>query len=191
MTFVSSRKIPLICQTVGALPVITMENYPKWYGLEVIHPNGTVEDVDPDLLDELCGDKPLMGDHNYHPDLLKMVANRLGGIVDQVSLYTAAGRWQVEVVDECNEYSYSAIHRNSSTWVENTVSEEIAQLTLFRMKWLSENMPDCIQSVRILYRPNGTLVLNDVTATISDLDKLGVPTSMLQMYASNYLLKPV
>lgn len=189
MQFQSSRKIPLICQTVGAVPIITMENWPKWYGVEILHPDGKVEDVDPDLLDELCGNLGLMGDHNYHPKLLEMVANNLGGVVDQVSLCVAAGRWKVEIDDERNDYSYSTLKLASvaNGTDENNVSDFVAALTLLRLKWVSKHLPDYLPVVRILYRPDGTLVLNDLTATIPDLDKLDVPTSSLELLVGNYL----
>lgn len=95
----SQRNIPLIYIGRHDVPIVTMENYMKWYGIYVVHPNGVVENVAPDVLDELCGDDYFIADHNYHPTLLRRVAKHFNGEVDPVSLEVALGRWKMEIED--------------------------------------------------------------------------------------------
>lgn len=95
----SWRGLPLIYVEKHDVPIVTMENYCKWYGIQVVHPDGKVENVDVDLLDKLCGSDVLMGDHNYHPILLRRVAKHYGGHVDGISLEAAGGRWKAEIED--------------------------------------------------------------------------------------------
>lgn len=98
-TYYSWRGIPLIYVGKDVTPVVTMENYCKWYGIQVVI-DGRVENVHPNILDELCGDDHFIGDHNYHPELLRRVAKHYGGYVDGISLEAAAGRWAMEIKDD-------------------------------------------------------------------------------------------
>lgn len=101
MIYVSSRNIPLLAQERGKVPIVTMENYGKWYGVDIIHPDGRVEGVDPDLLSDLERESGtcLMGDHNYHPQLLERVAVHYKGKVDWRAAQMAGGRWTYEIED--------------------------------------------------------------------------------------------
>lgn len=101
--YVSSRGIPLLCQSPSGIgkPIVTMENYCKWYGIDILHPDGSVTHGCPDLMDKIdreFGHK-LMGDHNYHPRLLEELAKRIGGIVDWRAVEMAGGRWVSEIMD--------------------------------------------------------------------------------------------
>jgi len=105
--FVSDRDLPLLTQEVDpeGRPIVTMENYCKWYGVQILQPDGRVEHVDYDLLC-LYADAPdatppyQMGDHNYRPELLESVAKHLGGVVDPKALAMTRARWAVEIEDE-------------------------------------------------------------------------------------------
>ena len=60
---------------------------------------------------------------------------------------------------------------------KNSVSAEVEDLATARFKWLESRYPDSAKLVRRLIRDDGTLVINELTATVSDLDKIGVPKS--------------
>lgn len=98
--YVSDRGIPLLCQTPSSFgkPIVTMENYEKWYGLQILYPNGRVDNADPGMLDDICTrvGHYLMGDHNYHPRLLNELAKQLGGEADWRAVEMTGGRWVSE-----------------------------------------------------------------------------------------------
>lgn len=101
MPYVSDRKIPLLCQepdTFGRITV-TMEDYSKWYGVILLHPDGRVENVDGDLLNTLEREfrHPVRGDHNFHPQLLNKIAEHYKGVVDWRAFEMACGRWVLEI----------------------------------------------------------------------------------------------
>lgn len=93
--FRSDRGMPLLCQEVYDTPTITLENYEKWYNIFVIQPDGTVEIVNPGLIDEL-NDGTLWVDHTFHPKLLLLIAKHYKGHVPATTLELAAGRWVME-----------------------------------------------------------------------------------------------
>lgn len=99
-TYYSWRGQPLIFVGKSDVPIVTMENYCKWYGIQVVFPDGRVENVHPNVLDELCGNDHFIGDHNYHPELLRRVAKHYGGHADYVSLEASAGRWAMEINED-------------------------------------------------------------------------------------------
>lgn len=80
-------------------PVITLENYPKWYRIYVVLPTGEVTTAGiVDIIEiENQSEKVLYLDHNFHPELLEKLAEQYRGIVDEVSLEVAAGRWSFEI----------------------------------------------------------------------------------------------
>ncbi|AAL83113.1 PHIKZ212 [Pseudomonas phage phiKZ] len=97
----SDRKLPLCFKGVYDIPVVTIENYCKWYGLNIVYPDGCVEWVDTDLLAEIERESKfsVMGDHNYHPILLDKVAEKIGGVACEVARELMTGRWVLEVMD--------------------------------------------------------------------------------------------
>lgn len=102
----SERGFPLLCQQAIGVPVVTLENYEKWYHIYVIQPNGIVEIVDPGLVVELASKETLLIDHEFHPKLLLLIAQKIGGSVHPVSLEVAAGRWIMSDHSLCVEMSY-------------------------------------------------------------------------------------
>lgn len=101
--YVSDRGIPLLCQEPSTFgkPIVTLENYEKWYGLYILHPNGRVEGADPGalgLIDHRLGGC-LFGDHNFHPRLINEFANDIGGTADWRAVEMAGGRWVSEQLD--------------------------------------------------------------------------------------------
>ena len=90
----SDRGKPLVCQdTCGRpyckTPILTVENYIKWYCLYLIRPSGEVEAVDfPD--DGYC-------DHVPYPAAVERMAAKNGWVVDEQSLEMMIGRYMLEV----------------------------------------------------------------------------------------------
>lgn len=94
--YLSKRNIPLLY--VGDpvdVPIITMENYTKWYGIYLVMPDGSVELVKPDLMMVAAESLPFLpfGDHLYHPQLLIQLRRDHGWEVDERAIETAGGRW--------------------------------------------------------------------------------------------------
>lgn len=117
--YLSYRGIPLLCQEPSTFgkPIVTMENYCKWYSVEILYPDGRVESADPGLLDDIerrvgsC----LMGDHNFHPRLLNELAQEIDGEADYRAIEMAGGRWVNEQMDgELEGFANFDIPRNRS-----------------------------------------------------------------------------
>lgn len=60
---------------------------------------------------------------------------------------------------------------------KDSTSLEEEDLATARFKWLEAKDPTKAATVRRLIRKDGTLVINELTATVGDLNKLGVPQS--------------
>jgi hypothetical protein len=95
---VSERGFELVEQGVYDTPVITVENYQKWYNLYVIQPTGEVEILDPGLITEVIGEinEILVIDHTFHPKLLLLLAKKLGAEVPSTTMEMVAGRWVLD-----------------------------------------------------------------------------------------------
>lgn len=100
--YLSNRKFPLIFQgELGSDPIITMENYCKWYDIYVVFPDGSVKTIDLNKLDietlgmEKDGASSIL-DHAFHPMLIQRVAQELCYVIDPVSFETIIGRWELE-----------------------------------------------------------------------------------------------
>jgi len=103
----SDRGIPLVY--TGKTPkvaVVTCENYLKWYGLDVVCPDGVVRklhDAHPDFncIDqevERAAVNPCWCDHTFHPGYVREIAEKLGFAVDEQALEMIAGRWAIETL---------------------------------------------------------------------------------------------
>lgn len=77
-------------------PVLTVEQYIKWYNLWVVHPGGEVTAVDfpydLDLPDNEC----VVGDHCVNPRAFVLLANANEWYVDPVALEVVIGRWEMD-----------------------------------------------------------------------------------------------
>ncbi len=112
--YVSDRNKPLLHQETYDKPVLTAENYEKWYDLFVIFPNGDVESLSDlgittfDVAVDGVGTPRI--DHNYHPLLLEQLAKDNNWYLDISTLEMAAGRWAIEydniLKDENRERRY-------------------------------------------------------------------------------------
>lgn len=102
-TYLSKRNLPLLyVGPPGKVPIVTLENYTKWYDIYLVMPDGSVQTVDSHLIlevvdEETSKDHPcLWGDHLYHPVLIEKLAKKLGAQYDERAQEVAAGRWYYE-----------------------------------------------------------------------------------------------
>ena len=110
--FKSDRGKPLICQEKGTKPIITVENYIKWYHIFVIWPDGNVTKASFDIIEQINNHstKTLICDHLFHPLLIEKYAEITDSLVDEVSLATITGRWMFEYYNkEIKDISYALI----------------------------------------------------------------------------------
>lgn len=96
--YYSDRSNPLIATQVLDVPIVTLENYEKWYCIYLLHPDGTVTKVPLQIIEKVNNNpkRALWVDHRYHPELLLRIAKEIGGVADLVTLEIAAGRWVME-----------------------------------------------------------------------------------------------
>jgi hypothetical protein len=96
----SERGFPLLyVYQPGPNPVLTLENYTKWYeGIYLVMPDGSVQKVGVDTIDEVQNKHrdALWVDHLYHPRLLYRVARHLNADIDERAVEVAIGRWMLE-----------------------------------------------------------------------------------------------
>ncbi len=88
----SYRGIPLVRQEHSSAPILTVENYCKWYALWLITPDDHVSQV-PFPEDGYC-------DHVPFPAAVQKLADRNGWLVDDQSMEMMVGRYMLEVRDE-------------------------------------------------------------------------------------------
>lgn len=102
-TYLSKRNIPLLY--IGkpvSVPVLTLENYTKWYSIYLVMPDGTVDTINSDVILEIVSQYQsreypcLWVDHLYHPLLLQKLAEKLNAELDERAQEVAAGRWYYE-----------------------------------------------------------------------------------------------
>lgn len=99
--YLSERGHTLVYWTPpSSKPVLTVENYVKWYALHLVHPNGVVKTIPfPDTSPE---GSPFV-DHVPNPVACQRLAAEKGWVWDENSLDMIWGRWRREV-EECPEY---------------------------------------------------------------------------------------
>lgn len=99
------NRLPLEC------PVVTLENYEKWYEIFIVTPNGQVEAVPVETIRAVM-DKyhdTHWVDHCYHPRLLYRLAKHLGGCVDPIAVEVAIGRWLIQRTDDESNFHDPAL----------------------------------------------------------------------------------
>ena len=95
--YLSDRGQPLVY--VGSpqdLPVLTVENYVKWYTLHVVHPGGRVKAVNFPQASPPGGGSAFV-DHAPNPLACQQLAAKRGWVWDENSLDMIWGRWRREV----------------------------------------------------------------------------------------------
>lgn len=101
-THLSEREIPLVYILGFAdKPVITVENYPKWYGLYLVMPNRTIkkwEDIPFQDDNEFVGksNESAYCDHAFNPKYVQFLAEKYDYILCDQSLEILIGRWEME-----------------------------------------------------------------------------------------------
>lgn len=98
----SERGIPLVyCGPAPKdVPVLTVENYCKWYTLYLIKPNGIVEAYYPNKkLEKECYEKFgfYNGDHNYQPSAVQYIADKEEFILHEEAIEMIIGRYEMEI----------------------------------------------------------------------------------------------
>jgi hypothetical protein len=111
--YFSDRNIPLVY--FGPLldhPIITVQNYWKWYNIYVIMPDGVIRRItDQEIYKATDGyTNAWYIDHYFHPRLLTELAKMLNGKVCPQSLEMAAGRWVMEQVEDPFKFIDPAKH---------------------------------------------------------------------------------
>lgn len=101
MTHTSARNLPLVAQTPGDVPVLTVENYCKWYTLHLLHPDGRVEPVSYGVLEGFCDgeEQTPYVDHVPNPVLVERLCAAMGWELDEQSHEMMIGRWIMEGLD--------------------------------------------------------------------------------------------
>lgn len=107
--YFSERNFPLLY--VGEpldVPVITLENYTKWYEIYMVTSNGQVKKVPISIVQEVMEKytDALWHDHHIHPRLLYRIAALIGGCVDERAIEVAAGRWMIERIED-DKYNFT------------------------------------------------------------------------------------
>lgn len=104
----SPRGIMLLDQTPSDKPILTGENYDKWYDLYLLHPDGTVEGVTKayDMDDCKYETGCTRIDHFYHPEIFNKMCGKHGWWIGQVAIEVAAGRWAINYHEQfdCAQY---------------------------------------------------------------------------------------
>lgn len=95
--FRSERDLPLVTQEVDNKPMITVENYFKWYDLYLIHTDGTVQTVNVDTNKEVADImRYYWRDHYIEPNGFKKIAEKLGAVYDTASFESVCRRYELE-----------------------------------------------------------------------------------------------
>lgn len=91
----------MILEEPSTVPLLTVENYCKWYTVWLVHPDGRVEEVD--MYAFKC-EGTVWSDHVPHPKSCIEVANQLGVEWDDESFELIVGRYMLEKMpDELNK----------------------------------------------------------------------------------------
>jgi len=101
----SDRNIPLVYQFNEDIsePVLTVENYTKWYNLYLVNHDRSVNKVEFDALHDFTPkDESPYCDHVPNPKAVRTYANIKNFYLDEQSYEMMVGRWVIE----CKEISY-------------------------------------------------------------------------------------
>lgn len=98
--YYSDRGHPLIFEGKTDCPVLTVEDYCKWYNLYVVYPNGTTHKVLYDSYKSVQEDESLWADHCFNPKYFLKVANHLGYLMCGNSYREVLQRYRTEILGE-------------------------------------------------------------------------------------------
>lgn len=95
----SHRDIPLVMTEPNSQgPLLTVENYVKWYDIYIVFPDGRIQKVPYELFWE--GKGTGWHDHVPNPKACQMVAEKLNAEWDECSFEMIVGRYMMEVVTD-------------------------------------------------------------------------------------------
>lgn len=129
-TYLSKRNIPLLY--IGepvSVPVLTLENYTKWYNIYLVMPDGAVDTVNSDVILDIVSQYQsreypcLWVDHLYHPFLLEKLAEKLNAELDERAQEVAAGRWYFESDIQLNNTNHSNDDSRNYRWLLQRVTK--------------------------------------------------------------------
>jgi hypothetical protein len=144
-THFSDRGIPLVW--TGPLlqcPVITVENYCKWYSPYVIMPDGVIRKITSEEICQATDDYSNAWhiDHCFHPKLLLKLAEMLNGEACEQSIEMAAGRWVMEQMDDPFDFYPEAKELVSIDDLSVFMNDESPDSETYSFKkMLAENSP--------------------------------------------------
>ncbi len=100
--YFSERGIPLITQwfedeSEDIKPILTMENYMKWYSMYIIYPDGKVESISRSSENEDAS--VTWYDHAVYPEYFHLSAKRLGCTYDNRTFAMVCERFVEDVLD--------------------------------------------------------------------------------------------
>jgi hypothetical protein len=110
--YMSNRNIPLVYTgRHSSIPVLTVENYLKWYDLYVVMPDETVHALGrnnwltveyEDAEERFNGDNfgGIHSAHLFNPYFVQFLAEFLGFHLDEQSLEIIIGRWEREYIEQ-------------------------------------------------------------------------------------------
>lgn len=82
----------------GDPPVLTVENYMKWYEFWLVHYNGRIEPLDFGELQQMAHEMRVSPycDHVPNPDVVVAWAKKMNFHLDPGALEAIIGRWELE-----------------------------------------------------------------------------------------------
>lgn len=104
----SKREIPLLwMRKVTGAPVLTVENYVKWYALFLIYPGDALAEIYFGRLSQTkycrSGETPFC-DHVPNPVVTRRFAEANGFYMDENALEMIIGRWELEYLEMNSRY---------------------------------------------------------------------------------------
>lgn len=100
-TYVSERNISLVYSGPRPqYPIITVENYLKWYDVYLVHPSGEVSKIDLYLVERRLGGETVWADHVPNPKAINETARFFGWDIDPISYELIVGRWVTTILHQ-------------------------------------------------------------------------------------------
>jgi len=96
--WLSDRRIPLIYigNPDDKVPILTAELWSKWHTLYLLHPNGEVTSIDPNLED----DSIRYVDNVWNPHDIVRWCKDNNIILDELFYEMLVGRWETEIIED-------------------------------------------------------------------------------------------
>jgi hypothetical protein len=97
--YLSQRELPLVywSDPIEGRTILTVENYCKWYGFDLVHSDGRVERIGFGELEKFSGDEIPCSDHVPNPKAVKAMCEAKDWFLDTQAEEMMIGRWEIEV----------------------------------------------------------------------------------------------